>query len=191
MMDPLTLPAGRDLDAIIAEGIMGWTDCDPAKRVEELETGELVGIGEGTAPGKWFPKFKARQLIPAYSTDIAAAWTVVEYWKAKHHEVCLEHEGCPTELWDFTIYKGGVFGPFRAAGETAPLAICRAALMATQPSPEWVTLNERTVEWNEEQSRHLRERLDSVKCPHCNGRGWESSRDEPTGRTCQVCDGRG
>lgn len=36
-------------------------------------------------------------------------------------------------------------------------------LRAAMKEPEWETANERTVEWNEEQTAHLRERLASVK----------------------------
>ena len=49
--------------------------------------------------------------------------------------------------------------PDDLAALTALLQDNRARLRET---PEWETLNERTVEWNKKQTRHLRDRLGSV-----------------------------
>jgi len=65
--------------------------------------------------------------IPAYSTDIAAAWEVV----AKMGNVNELHD---VELrtsirgWICSIFNS--FDNFEVNAETAPLAICRAALLA-------------------------------------------------------------
>lgn len=107
------MDAGRELDALVAEKVMGW-----------------VCICE-----------RKHQLCPVhdsyYSTDIAAAWQVVER---------LKHDGWNVSIggdngWGCTFYKVLVrgndaftstwtesHGPINA--ENAPLAICLAALKA-------------------------------------------------------------
>jgi hypothetical protein len=117
------MEAGPELDALVAEKVMGWSVCDTAD-----------GGKAGIAPRQTCSAVR----VPPYSTDISAAWQVVE-------RLC-------------TTYPGlGVGGPFanrfvlevpnneplackarfchqghvnEAGGEAAPLAICRAALKA-------------------------------------------------------------
>lgn len=60
--------------------------------------------------------------VPPYSTDIAAAWTVVEHF----YRVRIEH-------WDGAVWTVGFwanqYGGMRTAeADTLPEAICRAAL---------------------------------------------------------------
>lgn len=66
--------------------------------------------------------------VPHYSTDIAAAWEVVERLRADHGDysviVCWAHE---TQQWVCSDFDSMTW---EGAGETAPLAICRAALKA-------------------------------------------------------------
>jgi hypothetical protein len=115
--------AGRELDARIAVEVMGWRDCDP----HEVDAfGELVGWGRNKGAGKHH--------IPAYSTDIAAAWEVVEkLGQTRTVKVWKCHDGY---ICDLTPHDGPVFAGFVQVGaETAPLAICRAALIAIAPTP--------------------------------------------------------
>ncbi len=88
------LPPGPELDALVAEKVMGWT--------------ELMIRGGG---------------VPAYSTSIADAWTVVE--KFSDFDWKLESHG---EGHTFTIYKDATH--YCGDADTAPLAICYAALNA-------------------------------------------------------------
>ena len=86
------MEAGREMDAMIAERVMGW--------------------------------IKRRQTdIPHYSTDIAAAFAVVE------------EMDCGFIQWDVGIFeveltKECITG--FATADTLPLAICRAALKAIE-----------------------------------------------------------
>jgi hypothetical protein len=103
---PVTdLPAGRDLDAEVAEKVMTH------------------------------PHSQWRDPVPAYSTDIAAAWTVLDamVWRVGTANVRLDMEdygrgagtspdGAERAVW-VTIGDSAAFGP-------APEAICRAALWA-------------------------------------------------------------
>lgn len=110
-MQTIELVAGRELDALVAEKVMGWTRCDH----RDLEDGLWWCRGDGAHiwPADWTP-----------STDIAAAWQVVERlvaltnWEvqvfAKRHARYVVHAS------PFVVTEA----------DTAPLAICRAALAA-------------------------------------------------------------
>lgn len=105
------MKAGRELDALIAEKVMGLIAYKvqlvaPPPRVRTID--ELQRVGSP---------------LPHYSADIAAAWEVVE----------------KADLW--SLYGSIGDGPYRACiqfedreglmtADTAPLAICLAALKA-------------------------------------------------------------
>ena len=110
--------AGRELDAVIAARVFGYTldyefadmEMPPAPHVKELRDGY----------DEW-------GVLPYYSTDIGDAWAVVEHFRAFelrtytkniHKIYCL--------LWG-----EGLTPPTGSAiADTAPLAICLAALAA-------------------------------------------------------------
>ncbi len=130
-----SLPAaGRDLDALIAERVMGhpgrfveriyindrWWDCKTWLPWEE-EPDKPHG---GTAVG---------QMPPRYSTDIEAAWKVVEKMLGTHSVDVNAIPGESLIQWGATMQKM----PFiehnpehGACAKTAPLAICLAAMEA-------------------------------------------------------------
>lgn len=108
MLDPKTAQTGLELDALIAEKVMGLTPTHP---------------------------------LPSYSTDIAAAWTVAEtmihkdgvyfgcpHFKHKHQN--LASLGYPegTECW-YCVINTARLNKVVLCADTAPLAICRAALL--------------------------------------------------------------
>src|SRR5437667_10800426 len=108
MIDPAKIEAGRELDRLIAEKVIGLTPGEP---------------------------------IPSYSTDIAAAWTVVEtmvhkdgvYFGAphfKHKHQSLAALGYPegTECW-YCVINTKLLNKVVLCADTAPLAIGRAALL--------------------------------------------------------------
>jgi len=134
--------AGRELDAVVAEKVMGF-------RWEEWQTGRGLYDQEGVKRGK---RFHTNRLVfeevptmgveavptrplPHYSTDIAAAWEVVERFRVEpigprmvivgcYDSAGLGNNGIGCEI------KDGVGGSWQAFADTAPLAICRAALQA-------------------------------------------------------------
>lgn len=151
--EPRELTAGRELDALIAERVMGaqvsWWSLRLVDRppmdvewrhgcftsdasLERMELGEvLVADDRGDMPmqqmlvgGEW-------ENIPRYSTDIASAWKVVE--KVDNRNSVAREMGVLT----FCInryddgYTALVFN-VGATAETAPLAICLAALKAVE-----------------------------------------------------------
>ena len=106
--------AGRELDALVAEKVMGWVDYD-------TDT-ESWRIGESDLGTHWRPVEGAR-----FSKDIAAAWEVVGYMRAKDEWAF--SLGTDTDGdWDATFWEGDTFHD--ATADTAPHTICLAALKA-------------------------------------------------------------
>lgn len=103
----LAEPAGARLDSLVAEHVTGWKPLGLAKDFD----------------GNPFP-----ESVPAYSTDIAAAWEVFCAHKKKGWDIGW-HNVCGVEA--FFVTDGGEYQFTELArGETASLAICRAALLA-------------------------------------------------------------
>lgn len=102
------MPAGRDMDALVHQDVFGlrveWHDDEPyIPNRDEL----LFGV----------------QPIPEYSLVIAAAWEVVEkVFRPRGYYIAPEHA---RKGWG--VYEGDDWREV-AIGDTAPLAICRAAL---------------------------------------------------------------
>lgn len=88
------MKAGRELDALVAEKIFGWSKSD-------LEINEDISH---------------------FSTDIAAAWEVVERLRSRGYR--FEVRSQPQGFW---VYFGEEMS---AEAPTAPHAICLAALKA-------------------------------------------------------------
>lgn len=127
------MPAGREMDKAISRYIFGNTKfC--CKDYDD----DYHAIKE---PNGCFVNY---ELVPRYSTDIAAAWQVVEQVTKtqcddtgsfyvfkivkKHHKWCtyIKHPlwmGIHNEL-------GKNYEMYQAYADTAPLAICRCALKA-------------------------------------------------------------
>ena len=111
------MPAGREMDVLIAERVMGFP---------------------GAAVGGWTnPKIGDPQ---PYSTDIAAAWTVLEKLRSDGFDIevsATEVEDKYTPGWtvefdhDRSPYRTYTKHPNAWKVETATLAICRAALKTT------------------------------------------------------------
>jgi hypothetical protein len=99
---------GRELDALVAEKVTGWPAARDAKAISE--TGYWTAGDERFIHG-----------LPAYSTEIAAAWQVVEKLIATGDWCDFELDYEPTLLW---CCGGKTYAP------TAPHAICLAALKA-------------------------------------------------------------
>ena len=98
------LAAGRELDAFVAEKIMGW---------------EVVGLDRDRTG--WYgkpPGVQAVFRIPHYSTQISAAWEVVEKMK--------ECSGVEWDIWVAALNGGAQLLRGNANGD-APRLIIRAA----------------------------------------------------------------
>jgi hypothetical protein len=111
------LPAGAALDGLVAARVFGWVCTDDDAAVWTSPDG-LSHFG-----------------VSPYSTSIAAAWQVVE--KLRERGAILEHvcvwDEDPTSDRAFAAsFDDGKRACGRAFAMTAPLAICRAALVALE-----------------------------------------------------------
>jgi hypothetical protein len=122
------MEAGRELDTIVAERVMGWINCG--------QLGNEWGGQWGGCPPYWSQYGDRCLLIPSYSTDIAAAWLVVEK---------LRTEGLHLQMNDtLSAYRARFFtvastvkwdqesadGAYYQFASTPAHAICLAALKA-------------------------------------------------------------
>jgi hypothetical protein len=128
-----TMQAGRELDALVAEKVMGWREV----RLRPSNSSRRSGPDyKGYKPDVVARRRETPCHVPAYSTDIAAAWEVVE---------AMERRGCLV----VTRTRGAISGKPRVEitgthpvgrnewlvhedADTVPLAICRAALAALE-----------------------------------------------------------
>lgn len=104
----LAMGAGREVDALLLQRVFG-INCGSKQGYDELidENGSVV---------------------PIYSADISAAWKVVKHLSKKYGVNVYEDEGAPCEC---KLHKWSSEPNHEAEAETAPLAICRAALLTT------------------------------------------------------------
>lgn len=110
----LAMQAGREMDALVAVKVMGW---ELQQRFHSLGGYTVVVDGAGTDRFMWhnLPDVSSGQKRWSPSADLSAAWEVVE-----------KMQSSPME-WYF--WHCQFFGRMGYA-DTAPLAICKAALLA-------------------------------------------------------------
>ncbi len=122
----LNMPAGPEMDALIAEKVFGITNPDPTK-CPYCGYEMWVGVARSRCSicGEW--RYSAHK---EYSADISAAWEVVEKLKPFKFEISRDNGG----NIDCLIWLRETFTerhkPADVYGcESLPLAICRAALL--------------------------------------------------------------
>jgi hypothetical protein len=107
------MKAGRELDALVAEKVMG-----------------IVATTTASANHPWLVEGTPLKVpVPPFSTDIARAWQVVEKMHATGFEVSVNTMQDWIEKCECIVSKG-VLLSVSANAPTAPLAICLAALKA-------------------------------------------------------------
>lgn len=128
---PEAMEAGRELDALIAERVMGID-------------AELIHTDGAPRTIAYRGMQAVVRAVDHYCTDIAAAWEVVEKMRA---------DGWEFEIWDRDAHltrahgvpwgaefsrEGLAWEPLRRKGsaDTAPLAICLAALASLPEEPK-------------------------------------------------------
>lgn len=116
----LKMEAGRELDALVADRVMGWKST--GGRHLAWEKGNGLITWEDSSWGNGFRP----------STEIYAAWEVVEKFFRKGTQTLII--GCRGRAFSFRCYWNGNRG--EAIADSAPLAICRAALMAVMGEEE-------------------------------------------------------
>ena len=103
------MEAGRKLDALVAEKVMG------------VKPEQVYCDISGRSISRYFD-LEDRMRIESYSTDIAAAWQVLER-VAESWLPCVMHDGM---MW--VAEFDSIIECHTAYADTAPLAICRCAL---------------------------------------------------------------
>lgn len=132
------LPAGPELDALIAERVLGWVyhpqDADTRRRADGTWR-----MGPPPYGGFWLvpphPSLELEWEVAPCSTNPAAAWLVVEAMEARGWVPCLKRNIERVE-WEATFWatpeNPAMPRAVRIQADTAPLAICRAALAALE-----------------------------------------------------------
>lgn len=134
----------REIDALVAEKVMGYrfvqnrshsgirqVEAILPTRLNEPILTNAVPVDHSAWDGAW-------QIgsVPAYSTDIAAAWTVVEKMRERGLWAKITSPFSPEDMtyWcgftpmNMTGWNG--VPDFKAKADNAPMAICLAALAA-------------------------------------------------------------
>lgn len=116
---------GREMDALIAEKVLGWTDIrrvNPAVIHSFSADGNHANFGFSPVLYKHIP-------FPLYSTDISAAWEVAEHFKTKDYLYSLKN--LAGGKYEFSLLDwGGKCSTYSGQGNTPSEAICKAALIA-------------------------------------------------------------
>ncbi len=121
---------GRELDALIAERVMGFIRIDITINDEQkpLVTKEWLDEWDGELSDAYWWGRDIYQSVPHYSTQIADAWLVVEKLRSESIAMVVSTYGAREYSSCHFLYKGVCSETYWAA--TAPLAICLAALKA-------------------------------------------------------------
>jgi hypothetical protein len=142
------MEAGDAIDLLVAQRLFGWRRID-----EDDEQPEAVPYYVGPNGEAFYPTVRAkfpnlprtgRHELPPFSSDISAAWQVVEKTKERgwlvHILQCTD--GFVVNAREYHLPADGDWGKSMLASglvqveaDTAQLAICRAALRAVAPPP--------------------------------------------------------
>lgn len=117
----LKMEAGRDLDELIAEKVMGLSPC-VFRMTGQISASTLWNCKHDDCRN-CYPKNKDAPM-KSYSTDISAAWQVVEKMNCW---MDLIHQTDGNYVVAFVTKEDQVY---QVRKKTAPFAICRAALLA-------------------------------------------------------------
>jgi hypothetical protein len=113
--------AGPDLDRLIAERVMGW-------RWGQQGAGDYMGWDGAPAGSRAKGSYHHQSFRP--SSDMADAWLVLERFTSRDPLWEWDLSFAATHGW-FTCWINNGGTSVEATADTAPLAICRAALVAT------------------------------------------------------------
>lgn len=121
------MKAGRELDALVAEKVMGWCWIENDVGQESLQPPiEEYAYLSRNHPVFWADDKGYTEIMPKYSTNIADAWQVVEKLRETHW---IQVEVGTLNICDIGEYGKGC-STIQEVADTIPLAICLAALKA-------------------------------------------------------------
>lgn len=124
------LPAGPELDALVAERVLGWT-----RLHQDVDDCSFYGLApdEAEHAKKWNREAVLFE-CNTWSADRGAAWEVVEAMEARGYHLQLTDEWMSYPRWraEFRSLATTRPGYTLEKADTAPLAVCRAALAALE-----------------------------------------------------------
>jgi hypothetical protein len=117
----MDLQPGRELDALVAEKVFGALISDP------IFAGSMIYQGkDNQGKDKGFAVSGTIEDVPHYSTDIAAAWEVLEKVREQVPDFGFGIDDKPGEFRTYAVRIGDCM----ATSISAPHSICLAALKA-------------------------------------------------------------
>ena len=126
-----TLKAGRELDLLMAEKVLGLIACDKWTLIN-LGSAEGPAFKKNCEHENCYPASEQDSALgqmggcPQLSTSIEAAWKVVEHMRRKGFEFALDSKGGDPYWAEFATMDYSVGR--QATGDCPALAICLAAL---------------------------------------------------------------
>lgn len=117
------IPAGKVLNALVAEYVMGWTWATSGMLIPPIGDRRMNWAAEWDEEG--LPNW-----LPGYSTDIRDAAEALD--RIRDNVFGIFWENSPGEkIWSVCLNaRDSYSGPECMEGETLALAICRAALLS-------------------------------------------------------------
>jgi hypothetical protein len=120
------IPAGKETDVLIAEKVMGLVPCDNWYLQQITSIGPIFIRNQNSCKhdGKCYPK----EYIPEYSTNISAAWGIVDkLWSRFNFAINRMDMYDGDYIASVMAFNSNEWKSAHA--NIAPLAICRAALL--------------------------------------------------------------
>lgn len=132
------MKAGRELDALVAEKVMGWKPPDDIETLRFFDERYRNSAFNPVSQNEFWLGFnedgsRCLMRLPYYSTDIAAAWEILEHFRLQDKGLLIEADKrgyTVTNANDFMLRGWDAGQVFEINAATAPLAICLAALKA-------------------------------------------------------------
>ena len=129
----LKMEAGRELDALVAEHLFGgagatWFVCPRCKGEHFGASGDGRQCHDEYNRGcAWYGAIS--DALPPFSTDIAAAWEVVDALSERNIHFAIFTQNNVVMTFE-SKFDGGYISEAGGADDSIALAICRAALLA-------------------------------------------------------------
>lgn len=121
---------GKELNALVAKEVMGWTTREKYVHGPLMHGGSMMLLYKGDGIPREGKTWSVEGFSP--STDITAAWEVVEKDDGWGHDWRLERIMGSSKSWSCRARRVDDGKEFYAMAETAPHAICLAALQAVE-----------------------------------------------------------
>ncbi len=156
-------PAAQHLDPLVAEQVMGWRK--PSRPYQPWDKRPDV-------PGVMLCR---QHELPRFSSDIAAAWQVVEKLRERFAvEIHVDNSVARVRIFAgdrYDLLPGAVRDLAQVEARTAPMAICLAALHTVRARE--MSASEHDVTDNIAEVHELIARVDHAMRLEQKGRAWE------------------